>query len=126
MEQLFNYLIANQFVTLLLVLPILVLLNIMLGRALADFKDEFDKAKFNLGFKKGFTVYIAILTLTIISKVIVISEVDIAATMLLILYIVNVSYIMQVIEKVKLIFDFKKASEIVVTYRDLEDLEGME
>lgn len=113
MENIIAYLQANQFVTSLLVLPIILAVNIYLGYALADFKGEMDKNKLILGIKKGVAVYVAIGSLSGIAQVLTVSEIDLIPTVKLIVYIVTVSYIIQVVDKIKTVLNFKQAQEVV-------------
>lgn len=107
MTQILAFLTSHQFITSLLVLPFIVLTNIGLGLALANFEGSFDRTKLILGFKKGLAVYIAIAILSGIAQVLVIPEIDLIPTVSLIIYTVLVSYLLQVIEKIKTILGYK-------------------
>lgn len=108
-----DYLLAHQFVALLIVLPIFVVLNILLGRALANFEGAFDKTKFMLGIKKGVLIYLTIATLMGVSLILKVGEVDLVSTMMLLQYTVTVSYLIQVLTKLKELYNYKQAAEIV-------------
>ena len=112
MNNIIAYLLANQFIASLLVLPLIILVNIYLGWAIADFAKSFDKARFILGFKKGLAVYIAIAMLSVVAKILFIAELDLAPAMALIVYSVLLTYIYQVIEKIKLILGYKGPEEV--------------
>lgn len=107
MSNIINYLITNQFITSLIVLPIIILINILLGWAIADFSGAFDKARFILGFKKGASVYASIVALSIVSQILIIADLDLTTTIALIVYTVLVTYIVQVLDKIKLIMGYK-------------------
>ena len=113
MENIIQYLQANQLITSLLVLPIILAVHVYLGYALADFKGELDKTKLILGIKKGLAVYVAIGSLGGIAQVLTVSEIDLVPTVQLIIYTVTVSYLIQVVEKIKTILNFKGAQEII-------------
>lgn len=113
MENIISFLLSNQFLASLLVLPIIVVVNIYLGYALADFKGEVEKSKLLLGFKKGIAVYVAIAVLSFIARIFVVSEIDLQPTVALIIYIVVVSYLLQVVDKIRVILNFKSALETV-------------
>jgi len=110
MTQLILYLTTHQLITCLIVLPFLVLVNIALGLALANFTGTFDKTKFLLGFKKGLAVYIAIAILSATAQVLVIADLDLIPTVSLIVYTVVVTYLIQIIEKIKTILGYKQDS----------------
>ena len=107
MNNIIIYLIANQFITSLLILPIVILVNIFLGWAIADFAGSFDRARFILGFKKGLAVYVAIVTLSLVSHILIIADLDLTTTIALIVYTVLITYILQVLEKIRLIMGYK-------------------
>lgn len=107
MEKIILFLIANQFITNLLVLPIVIALNIYLGWAIADFKKTIDKEKFRIGLKKGVAVYVAIAVLSGITKVLSIAEIDLMPTLAVMVYAMLLFYLKQIIEKIATILGYK-------------------
>ena len=107
MNNIIAYLIANQFITCLVTLPFVLLFNIALGWAIANFRGSFDRARFFLGFKKGLTVYLSIVGLSVVAKVLVIADLDLVGTMFIIMISVEFIYIAQCLEKIKTIVNFK-------------------
>lgn len=108
MENLIAYLKLHQFVASLVALPIAVLLNILLGLALANFKSEYDKGVLWLGFKKGAVVYFSIAVLSGLAQFVQFAEIDLIPTMALMVYGVMAIYIVQCVEKIGKIIGYKK------------------
>ena len=72
-----TYLQNNQFIALLVALPIAILANILAGSILANFKGVFNWKIFFIGIIKGIVLY-AIFGLTIfVSMIVVISIIDV-------------------------------------------------
>lgn len=108
MENYIEYLKLHQFVASLVALPIALLLNIILGLALANFKSEFDKGILLLGFKKGVVVYLAIAVLSGLAQFVQFSDIDLIPTMALMVYGVMAIYVVQCVEKIAKIIGYKK------------------
>ncbi len=100
-------------VKLLLVLPISILVNILLGYVIAAVKIEVEKAKLLSGLIKGGAVYLAIGGLYVISLILPQIEVnglgtiDIVNTLVLILSAVLGFYVYQSLQKLATIFKLK-------------------
>lgn len=63
-------------IQLMMALPIALLVNILLGVAIASTKLEFDNQKLMQGFIKGISIYLSIAGLVLIAKVIPIIDVE--------------------------------------------------
>ena len=100
-------------IKLLLVLPISILVNILLGYVIAAVKIEVEKAKLLSGLIKGGSVYCAIGGLYVISLILPQIEVnglgtiDIVNTLVLILSAVLGFYVYQSLQKLATIFKLK-------------------
>ena len=100
-------------IKLLLVLPISILVNILLGYVIAAVKIEVEKAKLLSGLIKGGAVYLAIGGLYVISLILPQIEVnglgtiDIVNTLVLILSAVLGFYVYQSLQKLATIFKLK-------------------
>lgn len=101
------FLKTYQLYAALVALPVLAGLNILQGWALANFAKTYDKAKMVLGIQKGLVVYFTIAVLSFIAEFLIISEIDIKTTIALIIYAVTLSYLLQNIDKLKLIINYK-------------------
>ena len=116
-----TYLQNNQFIALLVALPIAILANILAGSILANFKGTFDWKVFFIGIVKGIVLY-AIFGLTFfVSTIVVISQIDVPTLAKTIMYVVTVRYIVQVYNKVKLILDYDASKEILDNYVPLQE-----
>ena len=103
-----KYLVDHQFIASLIALPILMGLNILLRRALANFKEEFDQSKFMLGVKKGVVVYFSIAVLSGLAQFVRFAEIELVNTMALIVYSVMLVYVKQDLDKIQAILGYKK------------------
>lgn len=109
MGNLISYLVENQFQATLVALPIVVVINIMLGAALANFKNEFDWGYMFLGLKKGIVVYIAIGTLSFVAQFVKFADIELVSSMALIVYGVMATYVIQDVQKISDILGYKKS-----------------
>lgn len=107
MENALNYLIQNQFIASLVALPIAVGLNVLLGYALANFKQEVDRAKLWLGIKKGIVVYFSIAVLSGLAQFVKFADIELISTMSIVVYGVMAVYIVQDLDKIKTILGYK-------------------
>lgn len=108
-----TYLQNNQFIALLVALPIAILANILAGSILANFKGTFDWKVFFIGILKMISLYAIFGAMIFVSMIVVISEIDIPTVARAIMYVVTVSYVWQVFDKVKKIMNFDAAKQIV-------------
>lgn len=104
-----EYLQANQFVASLVALPISAGLNILLGVTIANFKSEFDKSQLLLGVKKGLVVYISIAVLSGLAQFVTFADLDLINTMAIMVYGVMATYVVQSVEKIAIIINYKKS-----------------
>lgn len=111
MNNALKFLIDHQFIASLIALPIVMGLNILLGRAIANFKKEFDKEVFILGIKKGAAVYFTIAVLSCLAQFVKVAEIQLISTMALIVYSVMLSYLKQVIDKMQTVLGYKKGNQ---------------
>lgn len=116
-----NYLQANQFIALLVALPITIACNILAGAILANFKGEFSLRVFLIGIVKGLLLYGIFGAMIFVSMIVVISQLDIPTLARMIMYVVTVRYIIQVFDKVKLILDYDASKEILDNYVPLQE-----
>ena len=99
---------ADPFISSLVVLPIAVMLNILLGWALADFKGSFDKAKLLLGVKKGVVIYLAIAIFSLLSILITFANIDLRGEMSVAVFTVAGAYLAQALLKLWKLLGYNK------------------
>lgn len=105
------YIQADPFISSLVVLPIAVILNILLGWALADFKGSYDKDKLTLGIKKGMVIYLAIGVFSLLSLLITFADIDLRGEMSVAVFTVAGAYLAQALLKLWYLLGYKKPEE---------------